>query len=160
MFSASYCKSLGYLHLEHWLKDPLLNVKSCSISSLFSSFSGPERPLRLLEAALLSEKGLLLSILSRKTTNMNTNKQKVYTNTHTCQTVKPVTCNVLPIDRDSGDDGGGGHGGGACGDAAIESRLVQQRRGSRGPGAHGCNFCLFLIRNDEGRVMLRGMYIP
>ena len=84
----------------------------------------------------------------------------IYTNTNTCQTVKPVTCKVLPIDRDSGDDGGGGHGGGGCLDAAIESRLVQQRRGSRGPDAHGCNFRLFLVGNDEGRVMLRGMYIP
>ena len=103
----------------------------------------------------------VLSILSRKTTNMNTYKLMVYTNTHTCQTVKPVTCKVLPIDRDSGDDGGGGHGGGGCRDAAIESRLVQQRRGSRGPDAHGCSFSLFLlVGNDEGRVMLRGMYIP
>ena len=134
-----------------------MNVTSCSISSLFSSFSGPERPPRRLEAALLSEKGLLLSILPRKTTNMNTNKQKENTNPHTCQTVKSVTCKVLPIDRDSGDDGGGGHGVVGC---AIESRLVQQRRGSRGPDAHGCNFRLFLVGNDEGRVMLRGMYIP
>ena len=83
-----------------------------------------------------------------------------YTNPHACQTVKPVTCKVLPIDSDSGDDGGGGQGGGGCEGAAIKSRLVQQRRGSRGPGAHGCNFSLFLVGNDEGRVMLRGMYIP